>query len=289
MVFGSKKCKYCEKGSPKPGFDYCSRECGRAAQERKRAQEAAEKDDLCIVCKKNPKWCEYDKYDQKKMRRHDFCSSVCRDIYERRSRGSSSGGGASYPRPPRPTPRLELMAPGRLRESVCARFSTRWTGPKSKKPKIVQVYRVRTIPPYSLRFQTALELNPRAKILTVYWAGSCTCDITLYPDSPARACQFKDCTVCQVLEEPFRVPMEGSLGPGVYTSLDPLDAHELTNEPRRGNCRAVLQCRLVYPSRDDSKPEYAVQQDSNGKIFSTKSAIIPTHLILYVPQPSSRS
>jgi len=181
-----------------------------------------------------------------------------------------------------------------LGKTVFRRFSEQWKS-DSEVPTVTAIYRILMPQKYTTRFMDTLDTYDECLTSATYYGGQCLCEVGANPDEFPVTCDWKGCSICLVMKFGFEklefgaTAYEGTYGRGIYTHLNSSNAHNHTVGKSTSDLRAVIQCRVAhFDLRDRHAPEgtSTAHIDEEGRVYcdeTSKSAIIPTHLIIYGP------
>ncbi|KAG8990938.1 hypothetical protein FRB90_001539, partial [Tulasnella sp. 427] len=213
---------------------------------------------------------------------------------------SCQGRAASTPPPVKsPPPTKKSQAPPETAPAtedkdalIRQRFTKRWSDPVNRTtPDIVKLQEISLRPPIQERWDRcteALEERGGFNIKSTFYGGPCECNLAS-EDPRSNPCKSPTCRPCRVIRAAFaetaKAPAHvdtGACGPGIYTKMNPADAHKHTDSPVGNDLRVIILCSVAVPRipEDDNADDPVVEE--NGRCYCpTKDNIIPRWVIVY--------
>ncbi|KAG9044834.1 hypothetical protein FS837_007468 [Tulasnella sp. UAMH 9824] len=175
---------------------------------------------------------------------------------------------------------------------VRQRFIKRWTDPVNRTtPNILKLQEISLRPQIQDRWDhctQALDERGGFNIKSTFYGGRCECGLAS-EDPRSNPCKSITCRVCRVVRSAFaetaKAPAhidQGDCGPGIYTKMNPADAHKHTTGPDGSELRVIILCSVAVPKvpGDDTSEDPIVEE--NGRCYCpTKDNIIPRWVIVY--------
>lgn len=287
-------CTNCGIHPKVTGHNVCSRFClNEAAEklaERASTDAALGQRELCSHCKQRKKSQEIN--DAGTVVLHEYCGILC---YQASQTNITPNTVAVSPTP-FPTEntvtlrRESLSVP--VAQKISQRMEERWVSDGVELVSFEAIYGIKVPNEVYQRFTTAMEMIDNYTIVTSYYGGSLTCDLANCRDEEIRPCKSKHCALCNTIKSAFSNILfresshDGVYGPGIYTHLNPVIAHQTAasspQEPQRSS-HALLQCRVVTAvGTTERSSSFAGVADDLGIVYCSHAvAIIPTHLLIY--------
>lgn len=172
------------------------------------------------------------------------------------------------------------------------RFLKRWSDPVNRTtPNILKLQEISLRPQIQERWDRCtqtLEDRGGFNIKSTFYGGRCECNLAS-EDPRSNPCKSTTCRVCRVIRSAFaetaKAPAhidEGDCGSGIYTKMNPADAHAHAHSPPGNDLRVIILCSVAVPKvpGDDNSEDPVVEE--NGRCYCpTKDNIIPRWVIVY--------
>ncbi|KIO17229.1 hypothetical protein M407DRAFT_33131 [Tulasnella calospora MUT 4182] len=172
------------------------------------------------------------------------------------------------------------------------RFIKRWSDPVNRTtPNILKLQEISLRPQIQDRWDRctqALEERGGFNIKSTFYGGPCECNLAS-EDPRSNPCKSTTCRVCRVVRSAFaetaKAPAhidQGVCGSGIYTKMNPADAHVHAGGPAGNELRVIILCSVAVPKVPGDDPSEDPIVEENGRCFCpTKDNIIPRWVIVY--------